>query len=381
MTIRPSQFKAVLTILTLAAILVGCSSDSPARLPENVSAAIVYEEHTERWHVAAIVAGDRHHSSLRVLCLTEEGKPEEFAGHRHTGINIDASPGEYQEGESRASTSITPSEITDPESVWGREWAWKLDGQPWEGGRWSMSTHTRPANLVAANDEVEAAFFDDLQRATTAELIGSKDGTDDLRIAFDLTSLFRSPMQFAIDDCAEDVIEQRTGDYHYAYAHWTPDSERHSITLIDRDAATDPWLILGCGPKARTDEDSPVWIREAKGEVYAAATLLLTEDKSDHSHDQADTSTVESATVSWVNGDGNEGKAVWDANGSWIRPMSISDNLRFIEALRESDEMIVTVDLLGQEVIELKLHGAALFDKPIGAELDTCIREYADLNG
>ena len=127
---RPILFSAVLTILALAAVLVGCSGERQyARLPDNVSAAIVYNEQNERWHAAAIVAGDRPQSSLRVLCLTEEGNPDEFTGHTHTGINIDASPGERRDGESTwSSSSISPSEITDPESVWGRQWAWQLDG-------------------------------------------------------------------------------------------------------------------------------------------------------------------------------------------------------------------------------------------------------------
>ncbi|MCY4617484.1 MAG: hypothetical protein OXD50_02860 [Chloroflexi bacterium] len=371
----------MLPILVLAALFVGCTSDPPARLPENVTAAIVYNEQAERWHAAAIVPGDRPHSSLRVLCLTEEGKPGEDLGHSHTGINVDASPGERRESESSWSTSVSPSDITDPESVWGREWAWQFDGQPWQGGRWSMSTSTRPANLVAENEEVESAFFDDLQRAGTAELIGSRDGADDLRIAFDLAALFTTPLQFAIDDCDQDVIEQRAGDYHSAYAYWLPDWERHSISLIDRDPVADHRVIISCGPKQWTDDDAPPWIRDAKGDIYAAATLLVSVEDSDRSHDQSDTPAVESATVSWADSDGNVGTAVWEANGSWIQPPSARENLRFIDALRESDEMTVTVDLPGQEIAELKLRGAALFGKPMGAELDACIREYADLNG
>ena len=289
-TATGSLLIASLALVALASLATACGDEPPARLPENVTVAIVYNEHAERWHAGAIVAGDRPASSLRVLCLTEAGKPWGDSGDEHTGINIDASPGEQQEGESTWSSSIRPSEIADPESVWGREWAWELDGQPWEGGRWSMSTTTRPANLVAANEEVESAFFDDLQRAKTAELIGSKDEADDLRITFDLTLLFQTPVQFAIDDCNEEAIEERAGDYHSAYAYWIPESERHSITLMDRDSATDRWLLLSCGPKDWTDDDAPSWIREAKGEVYAAVALMGFGDESSHSQDQADTS-------------------------------------------------------------------------------------------
>ena len=362
-------------------IVTACSDDSPARLPDHVTAAIVYNDQAERWHAGAIVAGDRPSSSLRVLCLTEAGKPWADSGDEHTGINIDASPGEQREGESTWSTSISPSEIADPESVWSRKWVWQLDGQPWEGGRWSMSPTTRPVNLVAANEEVESAFFDDLQRAKTAEFIGSKDEADDLRITFDLSTLFSTPVQFAIDDCNADAIEQRAGDYHSAYAYWIPDLGRHSITLMDRDAATDRRLLLSCGPKGWTDDDAPAWIRVAEGEVDAAATLIGFRDDSDHAHDQQGASPDETAIVSWTDGAGNTGTAVWKAGYDWLQPSSASENLRFIDALRESEELIVTVEVTDAEPAEITLRGAALFAKPMGPELDACIREYAALNG
>ncbi len=381
---RPILFSAVLTILALAAILVGCSSDPPAHLPENVTAAIVYDNHHDRWHAAAIVAGDRSRSSLRVLCLTEPGKPDEFASHTHAGINIDASPGVGLEGETTWSGSIRPSEITDPDSVWGREWVWLIDGQPWEGGRWSMSTNTSPANLVAANEEVESAFFEDLKRAKSAELIGSKDEADDIRIAFDLTLLFSTPVQFAIDDCDEDVIEQRTGDYHSAYAYWPPDLELHSITLMEDDAVAERTVIISCSPKLWTDDDAPAWIRETEGGTYAAVGLfgfLDDSDDSHDSHDQTDTSMVEAATVSWADSDGEEGTAVWDVRSNSLYSPSARESLRFIDALRTSDELTLTVEAGDADPVEMTLDGAALFAKPLGAELDTCIREYAEFNG
>ena len=381
MTNCPNLFKAALPILALAAILVGCSADPPARLPEHITAAIVYNEQAERWHAGAMVSGDRPYSSLRVLCLTEEGKPGIDAGDSHTGINVDASPGEQQEGESTWSSSVNPSDITDPESVWGREWSWQFDGQPWQGGRWRMSTNTRPANLVAESEEVESAFFDDLQRAKTAELIGSREGADDLKITFDLSSLFGTPAQFAIDDCDGGAIEQRAGEYHSAYAYWLPDWERHSITLIDRDPAADRRVIISCSPKGWTDDDAPAWIREAKGDIHVAATLMGFVDDSEHDHEQANAPVVESATVSWVDDDGNAGTAVWQVNHSWMHPPSAAENLRFIDALRGSEELTVTVELPDAAPIEVRLRGAALFAKPMGAELDTCIREFAELNG
>ncbi len=378
MTNRRNLLTAALPILALAAVLSGCSADPPARLPEHITAVIAYNEHDERWHAGAILSGDRPYSSLTVMCLTEPGRPADDFGHEPTGINISASPGERPETESSWSSSISPSDITDPKSVWLRKWAWRLDGQPWPGGRWSMSRHIRPARLFAESEEVESAFFDDLRDASTAELIGTRDEADELRIAFDLTLLFRTPVQFAIDDCDSRAIEQRAGAHHSAYASWLPDWERHSITLMDHDPATDRRVMISCDPKARTDDDAPAWIRQAKGEVYAAATLLGFVDDTDH--EQADAPAVESATVSWVDEDGNSGTAVWSVNHSWMHPSSAPENLRFIDALRRSKELIVTVEVPNAAPIEVRLQGAALFAKPMGAELDTCIREYADLN-
>ena len=73
--------------------------------------------------------------------------------------------------------------------------------------------------------------------------------------------------------------------------------------------------------------------------------------------------------------------AVWEIEHSWLYPPSASENLRFIDALREAEGLIVTVEASNGAPIEIKLHGAALFAKPMGAELDTCIREYAEQNG
>ena len=244
-----------------------------------------------------------------------------------------------------------------------------------------MSNNTRPANLVAANEEVESDFFDALQGAKTAELIGSKDEADDIRIAFDLTTLFSTLVQFAIDDCGEDVIEQRTGDYHSAYAYWIPDLGRHSITLADRDAVAKRSVVISCSPKLWTDEDATTWIGETEGEIYATAVLFGFLDDSDYSHDQTDTSMVEAATVSWADSDGEEGTADWDVRSNSLYPPSGRESLRFIEAVRNSSELTLSVEAADAEPVEMTLDGVAIFAKPMGAELETCIREYADLNG
>ena len=244
-----------------------------------------------------------------------------------------------------------------------------------------MSNNTRPANLVAANEEVESDFFDALQGAKIAELIGSKDEADDIRIAFDLTTLFSTLVQFAIDDCGEDVIEQRTGDYHSAYAYWIPDLGRHSITLADRDAVAKRSVVISCSPTLWTDEDATTWIGETEGEIYATAVLFGFLDDSDYSHDQTDTSMVEAATVSWADSDGEEGTADWDVRSNSLYPPSGRESLRFIEAVRNSSELTLSVQVTDAEPVEMTLDGVAIFAKPMGAELETCIREYADLNG
>ncbi len=98
-----------------------------------------------------------------------------------------------------------------------------------------------------------------------AELSNARTGEEVISIRFDLTTLFNTPVQFAIDDGDEDVIEQRTDDYHSAYAYWLPDSKRHSITLTERDPAEQLSLIVSCGPTTWVDDDAPTWIREASG--------------------------------------------------------------------------------------------------------------------
>ena len=349
----------------LAAWLASCSGESPppgSVLPDGVMAAIVYNEHAERWHAGAMVMGDHPDSMLRVVCLTEAGKPWEDSGSEHTGINIDAQPGNL-------------------DGLSGLDWSWRLDGRRWDGGRWSFDFNTGPPTLVAVDMDVEAAFFRDLPGAEIAELIGVRTDEEQVSIQFDVTTLLSTPVQFAIDECDEEAIEERTGDYHSAYAYWIPDWKRHSITLTELDPATERRLLLTCGPASWTDDDAPDWIREAKGGVYAAAMLIAFPDDSNLSHDQADTQSVESATVSWVDDDGRVGTAVWDVNYGWLRPPSAQENLRFIDALRGSEELSVTVEVDDEAPVEVKLRGAALFAKPLGAELDTCIREYAEQNG
>ena len=58
-----------------------------------------------------------------------------------------------------------------------------------------------------------------------------------------------------------------------------------------------------------------------------------------------------------------------------------SEHLRFIEALRSSDELSVSVEAGDASLIEIRLQGVAQLAKPLGPEFDTCLREYADHNG
>ena len=62
-------------------------------------------------------------------------------------------------------------------------------------------------------------------------------------------------------------------------------------------------------------------------------------------------------------------------------PPSASENLRFIDALRSSDELSGTVEAGEAVLIEIGLQGVALLARPLGPEFDTCLREYADHNG
>ena len=234
---------------------------------------------------------------------------------------------------------------------------------------------------MAASLEVEAAFLQDLRDAQTAELIGSEDGEEALSVRFDLTSLFNTPVQFAVDQCNRAVIEERAGDSHSAYAYWLPDFGRHSLTLSEFDPDAGRGLLLSCGPAGFTDDDAPDWIRNAQGEVYAVATLMGFVDVANHTTEQADTRTIDAATVSWTDGDGNTDMSIWDVSRAWMLPAEASSNLRFIDALLEAEELIVTVEVPDASPLEIKLHGATMIAKPLGSELDACIREYADLNG
>ena len=354
-----SAVRLVIAVIALGILATACSDEPPARLPENVTAAIVYNELADRWHAGAIVSGDRPDSFLRVLCLTEAGNPWDDSGNEHTGINIDAQPGE-----------------TDGQR--GFDWSWSLDGQRWNGGRWKLDANTTPPSAITADLEEEQAFFRELRNAKTAALIGEKDGEERLRVQFALEPLFDTPIQFAIDNCDRDSIEERAGDDYSAYAYLNPESGRHTITLTVRSIVTKRSLILTCGPTGWLDDDAPAWIREANGEVYAAATLFVFPDAASA---HADPPAADSATVSWIDDDGSAETAVWDLDRRWLQPPSARENLQFIETLRTSDELAVTVEASGVAPVKMRLQGAALFAKPMGAEMDACIREYANLNG
>lgn len=366
MTNQPNLFKAVLPILVLAALFVGCTSAPPARLPDGVAAVAAWNEMRERWHVGVIGEGDRDGSILRVLCITEAGVSFDLDHDRLLpGLNIDVS---LAEDDGRGSL----------------KGVWTIDGRSWNGEDWVRDQGHSPPSFVASSSENAQSLYDALRDAETASFtsLASIDYSPLITTTFDTGALFSTPLQPSLDECGLDGLNERfSSELATMYAYWIPDSERHSISLIDRDAATDHGLILSCGPKVMTDDDAPAWIREAEGDIYAAATLLGFSGESDHDHDQTDSSMVESVTVSWVDDDGNVGTAVWEANGSWIQPPSLRENLRFIDTLRTSDELTLTVEAADQEPVEMTLTGAALFAKPIGAELETCIREYADLNG
>ena len=375
---------AVIVIVGWAALLTACSSDPPARLPDGVTAAIVYNEDAERWHAGAILHGDRPNSSLRVLCLTEAGKPWADSGREHAGINIDAAPGDAEgnEGDERSwSASSDSSASSGNEGIWGYNWGWRIDGRPWEGGRWSLDANTHPARVVAVDVETESEFFQELRNADSAALIGSKDGDERLAVRFDLAPLFDTPAQFAIDACDQDSIEQRTGGYHSAYAYWIPNSERHSISLTVRNPESGHSLLLSCGPTAFTDDDAPAWIRQSTGDIYAVVTLWLSTDEASHAHDQSERLAVSSAVLNWSDEHGNSGTANWDVQRNWLYAPSAVENLLVIDSLRESQKFTITIESADAEPATLILNGAALFSKPMGDELDACIREYADLNG
>ena len=85
--------------------------------------------------------------------------------------------------------------------------------------------------------------------------------------------------------------------------------------------------------------------------------------------------------MSWADDDGGVGTAAWDMDNGWLYPPSASGNLRFIDALRSSDELSVTVEAGDAPLIEIRLEGVALLAKPLGPEFHTCLREYADHNG
>ena len=50
-----------------------------------------------------------------------------------------------------------------------------------------------------------------------------------------------------------------------------------------------------------------------------------------------------------------------------------AEHLRFIDALRSSDELSGTVEAGEAVLIEIRLQGVALFAKPLGPEFDTCL--------
>ena len=85
--------------------------------------------------------------------------------------------------------------------------------------------------------------------------------------------------------------------------------------------------------------------------------------------------------MSRVDDDGGVGTAAWDMDNGWLYPPLASENLRFINALRSSDELSVTVEPGDASLIEIRLQGVALLAKLLGPEFDTCRREYADHNG
>ena len=69
------------------------------------------------------------------------------------------------------------------------------------------------------------------------------------------------------------------------------------------------------------------------------------------------------------------------ARDGLLHPPLATEHLRFIDALRSSDELSVTVEAGDAALIEIRLRGVALLAKPLGPEFDTCLREYADHNG
>ena len=345
---------SMLVPLVIAAVIASvCASEEDHRLADGVTAAVAWNELTERWHAGVLIGGNQPVSFLSIFCITDGGKTTSDSLDDRVGINVTANPGDF-------------------EGVSGLDWKWEVDGAAWQGESWGVTTNRQPPAIVPPDVSVAEAFVLDVQDATTLSLIGSYQGEMRYRVEFDVMSLLSTPLNFVLEDCDAEAIGQRVGAIRQAYVYWVEASSSHAFSFTTYDDE-DHWVLgLACIPKSYADE-LPEWVEEEQGGVVALATLRYIGDGI------AASLLRDTADVRWLDDDGEAASGSWVVRKQRLTPSSSSENLRFIDAMRRSDELQITIESdTGSD--DVAVSGSIFFTMPMGTELATCLREHADLN-
>ena len=354
MTIRPTLFRAVLPILALVAVLVGCSGGQEyASLPDGVSAVVAWNELRERWHIGVIGDGDRDGSILRVLCITDAAVSSDFDQDRLLpGLNIDVSLAEGEGGGSLKGV-------------------WKIDGRSWDGEDWVREQGHSPPAFVASSAENAQSLYDALRDAGTASFtsLASIDDSPLITTTFDVGALFSTPVQSTLDECKPDGLDKRfSSELATVYAYWHQELQRHWFSMVLPELSGQGRVALVCSPIAFYDQ-TPSWLSAHRDDHVALIASIL---PSDQSHLAGD------ATVQWSSEVVGREATRWEMVGRSLVPGSHQANLKFYDALRRSPLLDLVVRTEDADPLYFQVAGADALSAPLTGVMHGCVQEYAD---
>ena len=357
MTLRPIMFRAVLPILALAAVLVGCSGEQEhPSLPDGVSAVVAWNELRERWHIGVISDGDRDGSILRVLCITEAGVSSDFDEDRLLpGLNIDVSLAEGEGGGSLKGV-------------------WKIDGRSWDGEDWVRGQGHSPPAFVASSSENAQSLYVALRDAGTASftMLASIDDSPLITTTFDVGALFSTPLQSTLDECGPGGLDKRfSSELATIYAYWQEAMQRHWFSMVLPELSGQGRVVLVCSPSTLYDQ-TPSWLSTHRDDHVALIASILPSDQSDLTGD---------ATVQWSSNVVGLEATRWEMVGRSLVPGSHQANLKFYDALRRSPLLDVVVRTEGADPLYFQVAGEDALSGPLTGVMHGCVQEYADEYG